>query len=84
MERARLSGHRLGSLREENMKRLVLMIVLSLAAGGACARHKPKVDQVRPYAAQQDAARERVEAKGRYDVDHNPNDTMSINSMGSD
>lgn len=66
------------------MKRLLTALLLTLAASGACVRHKPKVDQVRPYAQEQTAARDRVEARGRYDVNHNPNDTMSINSMGSD
>jgi hypothetical protein len=69
---------------DEEMKRLILMFMLSLAAAGGCARHKPAVDAANPYAAEQTAARNRVEARGRYDVNHNPNDTMSVNSMGSD
>jgi hypothetical protein len=68
----------------DTMKRLLLLLLLSVVAGGACARHKPVVDSRQPYAAEQTAARDRVEARGRYDVNHNPNDTMSINSMGSD
>ena len=66
------------------MERFILGLVLSLAASGGCARHRPPVDSTHPFAAEQQAARERVEARGRYDVEHNPNDTMSINSMGSD
>jgi hypothetical protein len=66
------------------MKRSALPLVLSLAAAIGCARHKPAVDAVRPYAAEQQQARDRVESRGRYDVNHNPNDTMSVNSMGSD
>jgi hypothetical protein len=66
------------------MKRLVLVLVLPLAACGGCTRHKPAVDASRPYAVEQSAARDRVEQRGRYDVNHNPNDTMSVNSMGSD
>ncbi|MGD9720430.1 MAG: hypothetical protein AB7O59_06640 [Pirellulales bacterium] len=62
---------------------LLLPILLALGCAG-CVRHKPRVDQTHPYAAEQNAARERVEARGRYDVLHNPDDTMSINSMGSD
>jgi hypothetical protein len=61
---------------------LLCMCVLATCVG--CARHTPRVDQVNPYAAEQAAARERVEARGRYDVEHNPDDTMSINTMGSD
>jgi PBP1b-binding outer membrane lipoprotein LpoB len=49
-----------------------------------CVRHTPPVDKTHPYTAGQTAAKDRVEARGRYDVNHNPNDTMSINSMGSD
>ena len=64
------------------MKRLILALMLSLAAGGACARHKPTVDASKPFAAEQSAARDRVPK--RYDANHNPNDTMSVNSMGSD
>ncbi len=66
------------------MKRLLSALLLSLAAGSGCARHRPRVDATHPYAAEQTAARDRVEARGRYDVNHSPNDTMSVNSMGSD
>lgn len=66
------------------MQRWIFFALLSLAGGGACARHKPAVDATHPYAADQTAARDRVEARGRYDVNHDPNDTMSVNSMGSD
>jgi hypothetical protein len=66
------------------MKKWMSLLLLSLAASGACVRHKPKVDQIHPYSSEQTAARDRVEARGRYDVNHDPNDTMSINSMGSD
>jgi hypothetical protein len=71
-------------IREVDVKRFILCLVLSLAASGGCARHRPPVDATHPFASEQQAARERVEARGRYDVEHNPNDTMSINSMGSD
>jgi hypothetical protein len=67
------------------MYRLTWLMALSLAIGAGCARHKAAVDGGRPpYAAEQQQARNRVEARGRYDVNHNPNDTMSVNSMGSD
>ena len=62
---------------------LRLCALAALAIVGAC-RHRPVVDANHPYESEQNAARERVEARGRYDVLHNPNDTMSINSMGSD
>ena len=71
-------------MKGQTMKRWIFVTVLSLGAGGACARHKPAVDATHPYAAEQSAARERVAARGRFDVNHNPNDTMSVNSMGSD
>ena len=71
-----------GPMRGKEMKRFILVLVLPLAACGACTRHKPAVDQVRPYAAEQSAARDRVPQ--RYDANHDPNNTMSINSMGSD
>ena len=61
-----------------------LALMLAAATGSGCARHKPVVDATHPYAAEQSAARDRVQARGRYDVNHNPNDTMSINTMGSD
>jgi hypothetical protein len=64
------------------MKRLTLLLVLSLIAGAACTRHKPAVDATHPYAAEQSAAK--TEVAKRYDVNHDPNDTMSVNSMGSD
>jgi hypothetical protein len=57
--------------------------LVALMVSGAC-RHRPVVDANHPYESEQNAARERVEARGRYDVEHNPNDTMSVNSMGSD
>jgi len=69
--------------RRVDVKRLIFCVLVSLAASG-CASHRPKVDAARPLASEQQAARERVEARGRYDVEHNPNDTMSVNSMGSD
>jgi hypothetical protein len=72
------------NLKGKQMKSSLLIPMLVLAACGACARHKPVVDATRPLAAQQTAARDRVEQRGRYDVNHDPNDTMSINSMGSD
>ena len=60
---------------------LLALLVLLLACG---CRHRPVVDANHPYESEQNAARERVEARGRYDVLHDPNDTMSVNSMGSD
>ncbi len=65
------------------MRRLFTILPLLLILGG-CSRHKPLVDQRQPLASGQTEARNRVEARGRYDVNHNPNDTMSVNSMGSD
>jgi len=64
------------------MKCLMLLVVLSLLAGSACTRHKPRVDTTHPFAAEQSAAKAAVPK--RYDVNHDPNDTMSVNSMGSD
>jgi hypothetical protein len=61
-----------------------LTILALLATLAGCTRHKPLIDQRQPLAAEQTAARDRVEARGRYDVNHNPDDTMSVNSMGSD
>jgi len=69
--------------RRVDVKRLIFCVLVSLAAGG-CAGRRPRVDETRPLASEQQSARERVEARGRYDVEHNPNDTMSVNSMGSD
>ena len=66
------------------MNRSILALFAILAALAGCARHKPAVDGTHPYAAEQQAARNRVEARGRYDVNHHPDDTMSVNSMGSD
>lgn len=65
------------------MRRWLLVLFAALPAAG-CMRHKPVVDTVKPLASEQTAARDRVEARGRYDVLHNPNDTMSVNTMGSD
>ncbi len=66
------------------MSRPLLICVLTLAACCGCTRHKPVADTAHPYAAEQTVARDKVEARGRYDVKHDPNDTMSVNSMGSD
>lgn len=63
------------------MRTTLAAIVLAALCG--CA-HRPRVDQTHPYAAEQQAAKDIVESRGRYDVNHNPNDTMSINTMGSD
>lgn len=69
---------------EKPMRKWTACLLLPLALFSACTRHKPAVDAVRPYAQEQTAARDRVEARGRYDVNHDPRDAMSVNSMGSD
>jgi len=70
------------------MKMIILFVLIPAAFAAGCKRNNPPKVAANPYAAtksaEQEAAKERVEARGRYDVMHDPNDTFSINSMGSD
>lgn len=65
------------------MKRLTLALILASLLCGACARTKA-VDANNPYASQQSAARDRAAEWPALGVKHDPNDTFSVNAMGSD
>jgi hypothetical protein len=66
------------------MKRLTLALMLAIPLCGACRRTKA-VDTSNPFAAQQSAARDRAaEQRPGLGVKHDPDDTFSVNSMGSD
>lgn len=66
------------------MNRLNWVLILSLVITAGCRSNKPAANASGPYAAQPAPERERIFERPSYDATHDPEDTMSVNSMGSD